>query len=43
MTLILVNLNFPKPFYMETNASNFTLETVLSQMTEEERLHVVVF
>ena len=42
-TPILVHLDFSKPFYMETNASNFALGVVLSQERNERRLHLVAF
>jgi hypothetical protein len=39
----LVHPDFSKPFYMETNASNFALGAMLSQEGNERRLHPVAF
>jgi hypothetical protein len=40
---ILVHPDFSKPFYIETDASNFAFGAVLSQEGDERRLHPVAF
>ena len=40
---ILVHPDFMKTFYLETNASDFALGVVLSQMGEDEKLHPIAF
>jgi hypothetical protein len=42
-TPILIHSDFSKPFYMETNASDFALGAVLSQEGDGRRLHLVAF
>ena len=42
-TLVLVHSDFSKPFYMETNAFDFTLGAVLSQHGDGKKLHPVAF
>ena len=41
--LVLVHLDFSKPFFTEINASDFALGAVLSQLGGREKLHPVVF
>jgi hypothetical protein len=43
MAPILTHPNFQKPFFLETNASDFALGTVLSQPDKDGRLHPVAF
>jgi hypothetical protein len=40
---ILVHLDFSKPFYIETDTSDFAMGTMLSQEGEGRRLHLVAF
>lgn len=40
---ILSHPDFEKPFFLESDALDFALETVLSQHDEEGRLHFVVY
>ena len=40
---ILIHLDFQKPFFLESNASNFAFIAVLSQHNEDGRLHPLVF
>jgi hypothetical protein len=40
---ILVHSDFSKPFYMETDVSNFAMEAVWSQEREGIRLHPIAF
>jgi hypothetical protein len=40
---ILVHPDFAKAFYLETDASDFALGAVLSQMDEDKKLHPVAF
>ena len=40
---ILIHLDFAKAFYLETDASNFALEAILSQMDVDKKLHPVAF
>ena len=40
---VLVHPDFSKPFFMETNASNFAFGAVLSQLGDGEKLHPVAF
>ena len=40
---ILTHLDFQKPFFLESDASDFALGAVLSQHGEDERLHPVAF
>ena len=40
---VLVHPDFSKPFFMETDASNFALGAVLSQLGDGEKLHPVAF
>ena len=40
---VLVHPDFLKPFFMETDASDFALGAVLSQLGDGEKLHPVVF
>ena len=40
---ILVHPDFAKAFYLKTDALNFALEPVLSQMGADKKLHPVVF
>ena len=40
---ILIYPDFQKPFFLESDASDFTLEAVLSQPSEDKRLHPVAF
>ena len=40
---VLVHPDFSKPFFMETDASNFALGLVLSQLGDGEKLHPVAF
>jgi hypothetical protein len=40
---ILLHPDFTKAFYMETDASDFALGAVLSQMGEDEKLHPIAF
>ena len=42
-TPILVHLDFSKPFFMESNASDFALRAILSQLGDGEKLHLVAF
>ena len=42
-TPILVHPNFAKAFYLETDASDFALGTVLSQIGVDRKLHPVAF
>ncbi len=41
--LILTHPNFQKPFFLETDASNFALVAVLSQPDKDGHLHLVAF
>ena len=41
--LVLVDLNFSKPFFMEIDASDFALGAVLSEFGDGEKLHPVAF
>ena len=41
--LILVHANFAKDFYLESDASDFALGAVLSQMGVDEKLHPITF
>ena len=43
MAPILVNPNFAKDFYLKTNASDFDLGAVLSQIGIDGKLHRVTF
>jgi len=40
---ILIHPNFSKPFFMEVDASNFTLGVVLSQSRASKKLHPIAF
>ena len=40
---ILIHRDFQKPFLLESDASDFALGAVLSQSSEDGRLHPVVF
>ena len=40
---ILIHPDFQKPFFLETNASDFALGAVLSQPSEDRRLHPIAF
>jgi hypothetical protein len=40
---ILIHPDFSKPFFLESDASDYTLETILSQNRNDERLHPVAF
>jgi len=40
---ILIYPDFSKPFFMETNASNFALGAMLSQPGENGKLHPIAF
>ena len=42
-TPVLVHPDFSKPFFMEINASNFSLGAILLQLGDGEKLHPVVF
>jgi hypothetical protein len=42
-TLILVYADSSKPFFLEADASNFTLGSVLSQYDEDGRLHPIAY
>jgi hypothetical protein len=42
-TPILIHSDFSKPFFHESDSSNYAIETVLSQKGEDERLHPVAF
>ena len=41
--LVLVHLDFSRPFFMETDAADFPLGAVLSQLGDGEELHRVAF
>jgi len=41
--LILIHPHFSKPFYMETNAPNFSLKTILLQKGDDKKLNPVAF
>jgi hypothetical protein len=43
MAPILMHPHFQKPFFLETNASDFALGAVLSQPDKDGRLHPVAF
>ena len=40
---ILIHPNFQKPFFLESDASDFALGAVLSQPSEDGRLHPLAF
>ena len=42
-TPILIHPNFQKPFFLESDASDFALGVVLSQPSEDGRLHSIAF
>jgi hypothetical protein len=42
-TPILIYSDFSKPFFLESDASDYALEAVLSQNEEDGRLHSVAF
>ena len=41
--LILIHPDFTKDFYLETNASDFALRAVLSEMDVDRNLHSIAF
>jgi hypothetical protein len=41
--LIFIHLDFLKPFFFESNASNYALGVVLFQKGEDKQLHPVAF
>jgi hypothetical protein len=43
MAPILIHLDFSKPFFLESDASDYTLGAVLSQNGKNGRLHPVAF
>ena len=43
MAPILIHPDFAKAFYLETDASNVTLEAILWQMEVDKKLHPVAF
>ena len=40
---ILVYPNFSKPFFLKNDASDYAVETILSQKEEDKRLHPIAF
>ena len=43
MAPILIHFDFQKPFFLVSDVSHFALEAVLSQHSEDGRLHLVAF